>query len=347
MRLTVLYWLLCLGVGAFSCTSEQKEPIAIEISPPQDTADVLLDSVILIQKEPSDFWICDSTVMVGDYHKWMASLVSKLQLQYDHPIDEYIIVHANPWLIDSLRATDYYFLKEKGINNLDPKANILLKPGDSLLIPDAAFAAHIQDQLKSTFVDINIPEYTLRIVRGDTVIALFVVRVGRNDRRYLEMAKKVLDLRTLPGEGKIVRINRDPIFINPRDNKRYKVTRRDDNVVTALPNIPWLEPEINGMRYGQLIHPTTNLETLGKAYSNGCIGLREADAWSVYFYAPLGTTVKIRYDLETLDEDGDTIRFKNIYPGFEKYSTIRAAVDQKKSAISETLPPLCHCGDES
>ncbi len=103
------------------------------------------------------------------------------------------------------------------------------------------------------------------------------------------MAGRVVDLRTQVGVGKIVRINRAPVFINPRDNKKYTSTRRDDNIRTKLPNIPWLEPEINGIRYGQLIHPTTNLETLGKAYSNGCISLRESDAWSVFFYAPLGT----------------------------------------------------------
>ncbi len=347
MRLYVIYFFLCAAVFAFSCKSKQQEPMVTEINPPIDTANILLDSTKLFQKAKPDYWICGSPIRVGDYHKWISNLVSQLQMQYDYPIDEYILAHANPWLIDSLRATDYYFLKEKGITNLDPKTNILLDIGDSLLIPDSTHALQIQQQLNNTIIDINIPEYTLRIVRSDTIIAKFKVRVGRNDRRYLEMAKKVLDLRTLPGEGKIVRVNREPIFINPKDNKRYKVTRRDDDVVTSLPNIPWLEPEINGMRYGQLIHPTTNLETIGKAYSNGCIGLREADAWSVYFYAPLETPIKIRYDLEVLDENGDSIRLKNIYPGFEKFSIIKAAVNQKKASESETLPPLCHCGDES
>lgn len=55
-----------------------------------------------------------------------------------------------------------------------------------------------------------------------------------------------------------------------------------------------LEPAIDGIRIGQLIHLTTNLATLGKLSSNGCIGLRESDAWMVYYYAPLGTKVLFR-----------------------------------------------------
>jgi L,D-transpeptidase ErfK/SrfK len=80
-----------------------------------------------------------------------------------------------------------------------------------------------------------------------------------------------------------------------------------------MPQIPWLEPAINGQRYGQMIHPTTNPRSLGKPASNGCIGLSEADAWKLYFYAPLGTKVHIRYDLQEINAAGDTIRYEDIY----------------------------------
>ena len=66
------------------------------------------------------------------------------------------------------------------------------------------------------------------------------------------------------------------------------------------------------MRHGQLIHPTTNPESLGKAYSNGCIGTKEADAWVIYYYAPLSTKVIIRYDL-TVKKDGEKQELKDIY----------------------------------
>jgi L,D-transpeptidase ErfK/SrfK len=48
---------------------------------------------------------------------------------------------------------------------------------------------------------------------------------------------------------------------------------------------------------------------LGKAYSNGCIGTSEADAWFVYYYAPLGTAIEIKYNL--INADGKTL--KDIY----------------------------------
>ena len=82
------------------------------------------------------------------------------------------------------------------------------------------------------------------------------------------------------------------------NGKRYEQTKRDDGRYTKMPLIPYIEPEINGHRYGELIHPTTNPITLGKAYSNGCVGMKEADTWRLYYYAPLGTKVVFRYDLE-------------------------------------------------
>jgi L,D-transpeptidase ErfK/SrfK len=80
-----------------------------------------------------------------------------------------------------------------------------------------------------------------------------------------------------------------------------------------MPVIPWIETEINGIRNGQMIHPTTNPVTLGKASSNGCIGVTEADAWIIYYHAPLNTHVQIRYDLDILDEKGKVQKLKDIY----------------------------------
>lgn len=76
-------------------------------------------------------------------------------------------------------------------------------------------------------------------------------------------------------------------------------------------------PEINGTVYGHLIHPTTNPSTLSKPSSNGCMGMKEADIWRVYYHAPIGTKIVIRYDLKGIDEKGDTIQLPDIY-GREK-----------------------------
>jgi L,D-transpeptidase ErfK/SrfK len=127
------------------------------------------------------------------------------------------------------------------------------------------------------------------------------------------MSGRVQDLRTISGEGKIVNHIRNPWYINPVDNHRYKFTKRDDGKTTKLPQIPFIETEINGFRHGQLIHPTTNPNTLGKAHSNGCIGTNEADAWIIYYYAPISTRIHIRYDLHQENEKGDTIVLKDIY----------------------------------
>ena len=128
----------------------------------------------------------------------------------------------------------------------------------------------------------------------------------------MSTVEREVDMKTRTGEGKIVKINRNPRWQNPVDGHEYKTTLRDDLRRTKVPRIPFLNPEINGIRWGQLIHPTTNQETLGKAYSNGCIGTGEGDAWRIYFHAPIGTKVVIRYDLEII-ENGDTLKLKDIY----------------------------------
>lgn len=259
----------------------------------------------------------DKDVPVRSYFRWMDSVVTVHNETYNYTIDEYDIVHFNPWIIDTLANTDYYYLMDKGIFNEDSQALITLAKDQVLLIPDSLQSQHIKMQLSKTHLAMNIPEFKLRIIQDGEELYSFPVRVGKNGKRYLAMAKREVDMRTMPGEGEIIRVNKNPTFINPQDNSPYYTTSRDDGKRTALPAIPWLEPSINGIRIGQLIHPTTNLETLGKASSNGCIGLRESDAWIVYYYAPLGTKVIFTYELEVENENGETVLLEDIYPDFK------------------------------
>ena len=127
------------------------------------------------------------------------------------------------------------------------------------------------------------------------------------------MGDRVTDLKTKIGTGTIINHVKNPDYYNPVTGRQYFLTRRDDDKLTKLPQIPWIETEINGIKNGQLIHPTTNPITLSKAYSNGCIGTKEGDAWVIYYYAPIHTKVIIRYDLSAVNQQGDTISFKNIY----------------------------------
>jgi len=343
----VPFVLVCLLTILSSCREQRTEERGFESTESSDSLQV--DSSILeAEPVPQEFFIVQEDVYVKDYFNWINKVVDSLNIDRSYEIDEYILVHYNHWIIDTLRGTDYYLLKDRGIISKDPTAHLLVKNGSMLRVPDSSAVKEIKTNLEQTYLDLNIPEYRLRIIQEDSVLYSFLARVGRNDSRYLAMAGRNVDLKTMPGTGSIIRVNRKPTFINPRDNKRYQSTRRDDQVVTALPNIPWLEPEINGIRYGHLIHPTTNIETLGKASSNGCVGLREADAWTLYFYAPLGTEVVFRYDLEVCDESGEWVKLPNIYPGMEHKKVVRNPKPTKvpPSDYSDSELPVCYCGKE-
>ncbi|MBK7870538.1 MAG: L,D-transpeptidase [Saprospiraceae bacterium] len=262
---------------------------------------------------PFDTIIMPFDVSMSCYFDYLDSLVSEYDSLVSYPISEHLIVRANPWIIDTLVNTDYYIMMEHDSFVYDQRDLIILKKGDTIYIPNEKKALEMLDYQQQIVLDLNIPEYKLRIWDGTDTLYTFLVRVGRNERKYLAMSGHTTDLRTKPGIGKIIRLNRNPTFINPADNKPFTHTRRDDGKTTIMPLIPWIEPEIDGHRYGHLIHPTTNPKTLGRAYSNGCIGTREGDMWQIYYYAPIGTKVVFRYDLNIINEEGDTIRLKDIY----------------------------------
>jgi len=252
-------------------------------------------------------------IIIGNFFQYLEKIVQEHDTLSTYKLNENLLLHANPWILDSLVNTDYYLQKAKGNFVYDQKRMRVIKAGDTLLIPGPKTAAALLEKAGKTWLDINIPAFELRILEGDSVMFKFPIRVGKSKRKYLEAAGHSVDLRTRTGTGEIIRVNRFPIFINPVDGKKFKFTKRDDHQTTLMPQIPWLEPSINGMRYGQMIHPTTNPRSLGKPASNGCIGMNEADAWRVYYFAPLGTKVHIRYDLEEINATGDTLRYEDIY----------------------------------
>ncbi len=260
-----------------------------------------------------DIVIIPHDVKVEGYFAFMDSLVNYHAPCKEYQLTEYLLVHANPWIIDTLRSFDYYFRKSRGQFVYSQPEMVVLHRGDSLWLPTDDEAFEITDMLRHTVIDLNIPEYKLRIMTYNLVIHTLPVRVGQNERKFLKTAGREVSLRTPIGEGHIIRIERNPYFVNPVTGSRYIHTKRDDGQYTLMPRIPWLEPEINGSRPGSLIHPTTNPETLGRAYSNGCVGTAEGDAWLVYYYAPLGTRVRFRYDLDVVDEKGNHARLKDIY----------------------------------
>lgn len=255
-------------------------------------------------------------VKVENYFEFLDSLVVKYDSLVKYNLTEHILVRANPWIIDTLANTDYYKMMEIDSFVYDQKKLTVLKKGQPLRIPDSTTASFILNSFKNTVIDINIPEFKLRIYQDSILFYLFPIRVGQNRRKYLAMGDRVTNLRTIHGIGEIVRHVRNPTYYNPSDGKRFYLTKRDDERITLMPLIPWIETEINGIRNGQMIHPTTNPDSLGKAYSNGCIGTKEGDAWFIYYYAPVGTKVQIRYDIKTMDEKGNQILLNDIYEYF-------------------------------
>jgi len=280
---------------------------------------VLIDSIshdgsraLKFDSLPYDI-VISRNITIENYFRYLDSIVSKFDSLTPYHLTEHLLVRANPWIIDSLKNTDYYKMMERDSFVYDQKKIIVLVKGTKLRIPKAELAEKILNAFNQTVIDVNIPEFKLRILQDSLVLYAFDVRVGKNEKKYLKMADRIVDLKTKTGKGTIVSHNRYPKYFNPVDGHEYFVTRRDDEKFTLLPQIPFLETEINGIKHGQLIHPTTNPATLGKAVSNGCIGTRESDAWVIYYYAQIGTKVNIRYDLEILAGDGKLVNLPDVY----------------------------------
>lgn len=303
------YFFLGLGVFVFFCSCNARN--AATLSKGQAKAE-FQQTAIAVRKVPKRIAI-PKNIVVGEYFEYIDSLVQRYDSSMPYPLSEHLLVRYNPWIMDTLANTDYYRRMEKDSFVYDQRQQIVLPKGSTLKLPDSVNACRMLEEFANTEIDINIPEFKLRIFQDSILLHTFPIRVGQNRKRYLKMGDRITDLRTKKGEGNIVDHVKDPDFYNPVDGKQFYLTKRDDGKTTVMPQIPWIETEINGIRNGQMIHPTTNPETLEKAYSNGCVGTKEADAWVIYYHAPLGTKVKIRYDLNTYDEGIVVSVFRDIY----------------------------------
>jgi hypothetical protein len=172
------------------------------------------------------------------------------------------------------------------------------------MVPDSVLATELQKEIDSFRIEVNVPEFVLRLYVGDPTQGSVSRQSGQKPERLLATVGHETDWRTRIGTGHITNRYRYPVFRNLQTGKEYQYTRRDDGKTTLMVKIPTLEPEINGVCHGQLIHATTNPITLGKAASHGCIGTREGDAWRIYYHAPLGTRVDVVYRLEVADSTG-------------------------------------------
>lgn len=305
--ITIWFWVFIVLVSMVACGYQR----------PQQTQKASLPAPLIgIGKKklafPKTIRI-NKDITIDTYFDFMDSLVVKFDSLTPYPLSEHVLVRHNPWIIDTLANTDYYRMIAKDSFVYDQGKMIVLPKYSELKLPDSLMACNLLEDFIKTEIDINIPEFKLRIYEDSILLHSFPIRVGQNRKRYLAMGDRETDLRTLQGSGFIVKHVKDPDFYNPVDGKKFYLTRRDDGKTTLMPQIPWIETEINGVRNGQMIHPTTNPKSLEKPYSNGCIGTKEADAWVIYYHAPLGTKVKIRYDLKSYEEGMVVKIFKDIY----------------------------------
>ncbi len=250
---------------------------------------------------PNAYYL-DKDIPVKHFFKTIDFIAKRYSDSVGYTLSDYHIVNYNSWIIDSLSHTSYYWLKDHGIKDLNQKDRIVLKKGTPIQIPEKKIALAIEDRLKSNRIIINIPEYKMRVYHEDLLIYDCLIRVGKNESRYLKSIDKYMDLRTRTGKGFIYATERNPTWINPVDGTQYKETKRDDGTVTKMPMTPSITIFLNGYVSGQLIHATTNPETLGKPASNGCIGTSEEDIWRLYFLCPPGTKIEIIYDRKYTDE---------------------------------------------
>ncbi len=293
---------LFLLVIAFSCKPKVKTP-----NPQAINTDSLTIKTWLYA------YVVEKDIRIKQYFPYMDSVAHIYDTLVAYDLTAHLIVRTNPWLLDTLESTDYYRQRKQGVFVYDQKELVVLKKGDTLYIPTDTIAHQIIESQTQTVLDVNIPEMKLRVIEGSDTLGTYLVRVGQNRINQWANYEKMSKLRTKTGSGKIIHTYFKSAYLDPVTGETHDKTKRDDGDSTFMALMPWLEPQINGEDYGQLIHPTTNENTLGKAYSNGCIGVGEGDMWRIYYYSPIGTRVRIRYNLNVKDADGKPIRLKDIY----------------------------------
>ncbi len=142
---------------------------------------------------------------------------------------------------------------------------------------------------------VNIPSFTLRLMSEGECVKKYKIRVGKLATKTItgvgSITKKFktsyFRYSSGPQKGEIIR------YSNIRSSYNGKIIKR---IKIPYDKIKGLELEINGVITGQIIHATTNPETLGHACSSGCVGLSVEDMLDLYARVKAGTKVLIEYN---------------------------------------------------
>lgn len=160
---------------------------------------------------------------------------------------------------------------------------------------DNSLQADSADEDREYEIYVNIPSFTLKLLSGGECVKKYKIRVGKLAAKTITGAGsvtkkfKISYFRYSSGEqkGEIIR------YSNIRSSFNGKIVKR---IKIPYDKIRGLELEINGVVTGQIIHATTNSETLGHACSSGCIGLSIEDMLDLYDRVKTGTKVLIEYN---------------------------------------------------
>jgi len=159
---------------------------------------------------------------------------------------------------------------------------------DHFDLPGDTWGAPVADD--SLRIVINVPARRLSLVQGGTLVKSYPVAVGRAWTQ------------TPRGNFRILQKAKDPTWA-PKGRP----------AVPPGPNNPlghrWMRISPDG--YG--IHATNEPNSIGKARSHGCIRMSRENAEDLFDRVAVGTPVEIVYDLDGYDEDGNPIRFADVY----------------------------------
>ncbi|TGV04366.1 L,D-transpeptidase [Flavivirga rizhaonensis] len=167
-------------------------------------------------------------ITIENYFQFLDSIVQKYDSLTSYKLNEHLLVRANSWIIDTLKNTDHYIMKERDSFVYNQKEMIVIPKGTQIVLPDSVAIKKLFQSFQNTIIDINIPEFKLCIYGDSLKLFEFPIRVGRNEQKYLKMADRVVDLKTKIGSGFIVKHVRNPDYYNPVNGHKYFVTKRDD-----------------------------------------------------------------------------------------------------------------------
>ncbi len=177
-RLAILLIIILLGfilltMLKFCCPKDETIPLSSNFT----------SAKVHLEPNSTKEIIIEKNILIESYFRYIDSVVGKHQSLTRYNLSEHILVRANPWIIDTFQNTDYYRMKARDSFVYNQKKMIALPKGNSIVIPDSIQAKKIQVAFEKTVIDINIPEYKLRINEDSTLLFEFPIRVGRDEKK--------------------------------------------------------------------------------------------------------------------------------------------------------------------